>query len=165
MQDKKAYFEQLYETYVKQIFRFVYLRVNNSQLAEDITSETFLKFWKKVTQGVLIDNQRALLYVIARGIIIDYYRSKKYRSEIKLAEFPEEKQQRDEEMIEKIYIKEQTTRVYQKLTRIKKEYQEIILLRFVEDLDYAEIAAVLGKKESSVRVLLHRAVAALKKML
>ena len=52
-----------------------------------------------------------------------------------------------------------------KLTKLKKEYQEIILLRFIEDLDYAEIAKVLGKKESGVRVLLYRAIQALKEIL
>src|SRR5438132_13233623 len=98
MQNKKEYFEALYETYVKQIIRFIYLRTNNTQIAEDITSESFLRIWKTIDRGKIIDNERALLYVIARGIIIDYYRSKKHRSEVKLEEIPEEKQYTNDEM-------------------------------------------------------------------
>lgn len=164
MRDKKAYFEEVYDTYVKQIFRFVYLRVNNTQTAEDITSETFLRFWRKIEQEKYIDNERALLYLIARGIIIDYYRSKK-KTEVKLEEVADEKQFTNDEIIEKIYLNEKITKVYKQLAAIKKEYREIILLRFVEDLEYPEIAQVLGKKETAIRVLLHRAIATLKGIL
>jgi len=165
MQDKKAYFGEVYETYVKQIFRFVFLRVNNTQKAEDITSETFLRFWRKIEQGNYIDNERALLYVIARGIIIDYYRSKKNIREVKLEEVADDKQFTNDEIIEKIYLNEKISKIYKRLATIKKEYREIILLRFVEDLEYAEIASVLGKKEVAIRVLLHRAIATLKGIL
>jgi len=165
MQDKKAYFDEVYETYVKQIFRFVFLRVNNTQTAEDITSETFLRFWRKIEQGKYIDNERALLYVIARGIIIDYYRSKKNIREVKFEEVADDKQFTNDEIIEKIYLNEKISKIYKRLETIKKEYREIILLRFVEDLEYAEIATVLGKKEVAIRVLLHRAIATLKGIL
>jgi RNA polymerase sigma-70 factor (ECF subfamily) len=162
MQNKKAYFEELYETYVKQIFRFIYLRTNNTQIADDITSETFLRLWKIIERGKIINNERALLYIIARGIIIDYYRSKKYRNNVKLEEIPEEKQNANDDMIEKLYLRQEAAQIYEKLTKIKKEYQEIILLRFVEDLEFAEIAVILRKKETTVRVLLHRAIKTLK---
>ncbi len=165
MQNKKAYFEELYGTYVKQIFRFVYLRTNNTQIAEDITSDTFLRCWKKIERGEIIDNERALLYVIARGIIIDYYRSKKHTQEVKLAATHENNRYPDVEMIEKIYANQQIAQIYKKLTKIKKEYQEIILMRYIEDLEYSEIAVVLGKKQTAIRVLLHRALTTLKGIL
>jgi RNA polymerase sigma-70 factor (ECF subfamily) len=165
MKDKKAYFEKVYDTYTKQIFRFIYLRTNNTQITEDINSETFLRFWKSIEQEIVINNERALLYTIARRIIIDYYRSKKNKDEVQLDESLEDKHYNYNEMIEKLYLDQRIAKVYEKLKKIKKEYQEIIILRFVEDLEYEEIAVILGRKENNIRVLVHRAIDNLKKIL
>jgi RNA polymerase sigma-70 factor, ECF subfamily len=165
MQEKKVYFEKVYDTYVKQIFRFIYLRTNNTQISEDINSETFLRFWKTIERGKIINNERAFLYAIARRIIIDYYRSKKYKVEVHVEEIPEERQYPNDEMVEKLYLDQQINQIYTQLKKIKKEYQEIIILRFVEDLEYDEIAEILGKKDTNIRVLVHRAIDKLKKII
>lgn len=164
MQEKKEYFVQIYDTYSTQIFRFVYLKTDNTQLAEDITSETFMRLWRSIQNGKKIKNEKALLYTIARGIVVDHYRSKKYTNETSLfATQMDENAFEENDLVDKIYVKEQISQIFAQLNRIKKEYKEVLLLRFVDDLEYSEIAGVIHKKESTVRVLLHRAIGALKK--
>ena len=66
---------------------------------------------------------------------------------------------------DKFSMKQELEQVYVKLKEIKKEYQDVLLLHYVEDLKISEIAVVLNKKENTVRVLLHRALKTLKEKL
>ena len=66
---------------------------------------------------------------------------------------------------DKFSMKQELEQVYVKLKAIKKEYQDVLLLHYVEDLRISEIAVVLNKKENTVRVLLHRSLKTLKEKL
>src|SRR5215510_15567103 len=69
-------FAHLYDTYVDQVYRFIFFRVNDSQTAEDLTSQTFLKSWENVHRYRMRESPfGAWLYQIARNIVVDYYRS------------------------------------------------------------------------------------------
>lgn len=165
MRDKIAYFETIYDTYATQIFRFIYLRTSHAQLAEDITSETFLRLWKVITKDQKVNNVRALLYVIARGLVVDHYRSKNHGKEVALETVPEQDLSDGNSILEQTQKKSEIEILRGKLSLLRKEYQEIIILRYIEDLEYPEIAGVLKKTEATVRVLLHRAIHALKEKL
>jgi RNA polymerase sigma-70 factor (ECF subfamily) len=67
-----------------------------------------------------------------------------------------------QDLVEKIELASDLEEVKKALQKIREEYREVIILRFVEEMSVKETAEILGKSEGAVRVLLHRAVAALK---
>ena len=75
--DEEA-FGQLYDKYVDPIYRFILLRVSNPDEARDLTSEVFLKSWQYLSSAEkTVDNFKALVYRVARNLVIDFYRSQK----------------------------------------------------------------------------------------
>lgn len=161
-QDPEAYAE-LYDAYVKQIYRFVYFKVSTHEEAEDITSEVFLKAWHYLQEKKEIKSFSGLLYRIARNAIIDLYRAKAGKPETPMAE--------DFEVGDKgkwyadISTKVDAEKVVGALKKLKQEYQEVITFRYVDELDISEIAEITGKGNVATRVTLHRALNKLKQLL
>ncbi|MBI5071369.1 sigma-70 family RNA polymerase sigma factor [Candidatus Falkowbacteria bacterium] len=162
---------KLYDIYVDQIYRFVYFKVGRKEEAEDLTADVFLKTWQYINEmgSEVIENLRAFLYQAARNAVIDFYRSKDQKEFIALPqEACEEEKPRVEiidtkqDLVEKINLASDLEDVKKSLQKIRDEYREVIVLRFIEEMSVKETAEILGKSEGAVRVLLHRAVAALK---
>lgn len=155
-------FEMIYEEYVPQIFRFVFLKTGNREVAEDLTSETMIKFWRYLQSNEIHrDSAGPILYRIARNLVTDLYR----RQEVPAMDLDEamlEKVFRKEPtLLEKMMLKEEMKEVMNGVKCLKEEYQEIIIMRFVEDLSNQEISEITGKKLGTVRVLSHRALKSL----
>lgn len=159
--DKTILFERDYDSYAEAIFRFVYFKVSDHEVARDITAETFLKFWKKLSSDEEINNSRALLYTIAKGKVIDYYRQNKKERSVSVDKVVEELIDTDKPE-DRIDIEERIGEMFVKLDEVKKEYKEVLMLYYVEELKMNEIALILNKQESTVRVLVHRALNALR---
>jgi len=162
---------KLYDIYVDQIYRFIYFKVSRKEEAEDLTADVFLKTWQYINEmgSEVIENLRAFLYQTARNTVIDFYRSKDQKEFIAL---PQEEREEEkptveiidakQDLVEKIELASDLEEVKKSLQKIRDEYREVIVLRFIEEMSVKETADVLGKSEGAVRVLLHRAVAALK---
>jgi len=157
-------FGMVYDAYVKQIYRFVYFKVSSAEQAEDLTSETFLKAWQYLKEKREVPHLQALLYSIARSVVIDHYRRTACeRSDVpaddertsELAEAGSEKLLRDVE------TRFDMTRVIEKLRGLKDEYRDVVIMKYLDEMTTSEIADALGKSASNVRVLLHRATKAL----
>lgn len=161
---------KLYDIYVDQIYRFIYFKVPRKEEAEDLTGEVFLKTWEYINEmgAEVIDNLRAFLYQTARNTVIDFYRARNQKEFVALPQEDEEEKSKAElidqkqDLVEKIELASDIEEVKKALQKIREEYREIIVLRFVEEMSVTETAEILGKSEGAVRVLLHRAVAALK---
>ena len=69
-------FNKLYRERVDSIYRFVFFKVSDKDLAWDITQECFLKMWRQIQDGAEVKNGNALLYAIARNLVIDHWRQK-----------------------------------------------------------------------------------------
>jgi RNA polymerase sigma-70 factor, ECF subfamily len=162
MNDLRQEFSKIYDKYINKIYRFVFLKVNSKDVAEDLCSETFLKAWEtfKTKDLKLIKNYQAFLYQIARNTVIDYYREKS-RTNIISAEFVSIEDPRTN-IEEKSSLDSDLTEVKAVLADLKQNYQEVIIWRYVDDLSIKEIAKLLGKPEGTVRVVLHRALKSLK---
>jgi len=164
---------KLYDIYVDEIYRFIYFKVASKEEAEDLTGEVFLKTWQYINgeNSKVIDNLRAFLYQTARNTVIDFYRTKGLRKE-SLDESCEENERLKvdvadpkQDLAEKIELSSDFEAAKKALQKIKGEYREVIMLRFVEEMNIKEVAEILGKPEGSVRVLLHRAVTSLKEVM
>lgn len=165
--DRKA-FVHIYDLYLNDIYRFIYFKVSSREIAEDITSSTFLKTWDYIQNEQLKDYKtlKSLLYVVARNLVIDHYRKKSqqldvsYDNENSPIHVIDEKQNPAKDLDHQFDFKI----VEEGLSKLKDEYREVIMMRYINELSIGEIADVLGKSKGSVRVLAHRALNTLKNL-
>lgn len=166
--DREA-FIKAYDDFADDLYRFAYFKLGSEEEAKDLVSVIFLKTWNYIQTNSLKDSKtlRALLYKIARNAIIDHYRDKGLSSSISLEDAPQalevpDDSQNQEDLIDQ---KADLELIREKLMLLKDEYREVIIWRFIEDLSMDEIANITGKKKGNIRVLLHRALTALKELL
>lgn len=148
-----------YDRYVDRIFRFVYMRVSDKTTAEDLTQDIFMKTWQHLVDKKTLQNFQAFIFRVARNRVIDHYR-KSSNQELPLDYVPEITGVDDTES--KLDVNMELQKTIQELKKLKPEYQEILLLRHVEDLSIEDIAQILQKDKNNVRVLIHRATKKLK---
>lgn len=157
-------FGAVYDAYVKQIYRFIYFKVSSAEQAEDLTSEAFLKAWQYLKEKRDVANLQALLYSVARTVVIDHYRATAAeRANVSLDEniADETVDASSEKFLKDMETKFDTTLVLERLRGLKDEYRDVVIMRYLDEMSTGEIAAVLGKTPSNVRVILHRATKAL----
>jgi RNA polymerase sigma-70 factor, ECF subfamily len=165
--DKEA-FIKVYDENVQDIHRFVYFKIGSKEEANDLTSMIFLKAWNHIQNKTLEDTKtlRALLYKIARNAIVDYYRETGNKvtaslddedNHIEVIDETENPQERLDRAADLELIRT-------KLPLLKEEYREIIIMKFINDLSIEEIAEISEKSRGNVRVLLHRALNALREL-
>lgn len=153
-------FGSLYEHYQPQIYRFIFLKVGSKDEAEDLTHQVFLNAWT----GIAKYKHRGFpfsswLYQIARNQVVDHYRSKKDAISIEEMDPDTLKEQFGTEGLDTALELE---RVMKAVRTLKTEYQDVLILRFVEDMTIKDVASALGKTEGAVKLLQHRALKILK---
>lgn len=124
---------ELKEQYEK-IYAFCYFKVHNVQVAEDITQETFLKYFE-TTQYLEKGKKLAFLYTIARNCCIDYFRKTKYTENLDNFSWLPDKKSEDNLTV---------IAVRAAVSKLSNEEQEIVLLRYTNELSISEIAEYLG---------------------
>jgi RNA polymerase sigma-70 factor (ECF subfamily) len=153
-------FLRYYKNYKDKIFTYFFYRVNfNHTLAEDLTSEVFLKAFKHFASFEQTRSFQAWIYTIARNHLLNHYRTV-YR-EIDLAQA----EQAVSNFSSQLEANLELERVIQKIQTLDPYHRDVLLLRFVDGLDNGEIAAVLEKEEGAVRTQISRALRILKKLL
>ena len=153
-------FGYLYDQYVIRIRRYIYFRTSDQAIAHDLTHDVFLSAWEYIVDNKTIGNLQALLYRIAYHKVVDHYRTKD-RQTILIEDLPTEpdvsQEKSNDTQLDVYFLKE-------RVKRLKPEYQDVLLLKHVEGLSIKEIGDVLAKDANNVRVTLHRATNALKKL-
>ncbi|MFA5420895.1 MAG: RNA polymerase sigma factor [Patescibacteria group bacterium] len=165
--DQEA-FEILYEQNADHIYRFIFFKIGKKEEAADLSSLAFLKTWEHIQKKSLKekDTLRALLYKIARNIVIDHYRENK-KDNLSL----DDENNRIDIVDESSDIERDASNQFDyevlsnKMMELKNEYREVLVMRYVNDLSLDEISQISGKKKINVRVLLHRATKALKEIM
>jgi len=158
-------FGKIYDLYADQIFRFIRFKVNTDETAQDITSDVFLKVWQYIQESEKkIENFNALIYRVARNNVVDYYRKKSREYHLSASDQLENIIEDRENLIEKVDQEIDMEQIESKLKLLKEEYREVIILRYIEELSISEIAEILDKTKSNVRVLIHRALKTLKEI-
>ncbi len=163
-------FIEFYDENIDKIYRFIYFRAPGKQEAQDLASEVFLKAWQYIADGNEVENLRALLYQVARNALTDYYRDKNRRAlsldEVRTADDPKQNLVENPESIIKVIDDNLgLERIKKALKNIKEEYQEVIILRYLNDYSLQEVAELMDKSYGAVRVLVNRSLRALKREL
>jgi RNA polymerase sigma-70 factor (ECF subfamily) len=162
-------FGLIYDRYVDTVFRFVYFRVGNRQLAEDLTSDTFLRALKRISSFTWQGRDLgAWLVTIARNLVADHFKSGRYRLEVTTGDVLDaDREDRGPEGSPEAAVVDHITNVAL-LTAVKQlnpEQQECIVLRFLQGFSVAETARAMGKNEGAIKALQYRAVRALARLL
>ena len=164
-QDREA-FGTLYDVYMDRIYRFIFLRVSKKSDAEDITQKVFIKAWQSIDRYEIRKNVpfSSWLYRIAKNTVIDYYRTEKNHSAIEdIPEHEISEEAKDHEKAADDTLK--FNQIKEALSELTDNQQDIIIMKFVEELENKEIAEILDKTEVAIRVTQHRALKKLRKII
>ncbi|MGQ0467706.1 MAG: ECF subfamily RNA polymerase sigma factor, BldN family [Sporichthyaceae bacterium] len=161
-------FAGLYDRYLDVVFRYISYRVGTRPLAEDLTSETFLRALRGM--GGFTWQGRdfgAWLITIARNLIADHYKSSRFRLEITIADMvTTESSQEAAESPEGQVIRSFTNAaLLAAVKQLNPSQQECLVLRFLQGLTVAETAKIMGKNEGAIKTLQYRAVRTLAQLL
>jgi len=157
-------FARIYDYFIDQIYRYVYYRVQSEDV-EDIVETVFLKVWENLKQYKPQQKSfSAWVFRIAHNLIIDHYRASKDKSYEELSsDLPDlDREHHPIKMTQNRFDNEVLKKA---MLKLKKQYHDIILYKFINDFSNKEIAEILGKSEGSLRILQFRALKALKKEL
>ena len=159
--DREA-FAQIYDAYVDTVHRYLLVRVGHRALAEDLTSETFLRALRRIDtfswQGKDI---AAWLITIARNLVADHVKSARFRFEVTTADMRDADVQVDAPD-EEVLVRQRDEQIVSAIRALRPDQAECITLRFLQGLSLAETARVLGRSEGAVKQLQLRATRALR---
>jgi RNA polymerase sigma-70 factor (ECF subfamily) len=162
--DRSA-FARLYDKYVDVVFRYVLFRVGDRELAEDVTSETFLRALRRITSVSYQGRDVGAWFVtIARNLVLDHVKSSRFRLEVTTAEVD------DSGRVEvgpeqQVLAGASRDALLKCVAQLGDDQRECIVLRFLQGLSVAETAVVMARNEGAVKALQHRAVRRLAQLL
>ncbi|MCX7778943.1 MAG: RNA polymerase sigma factor [Patescibacteria group bacterium] len=159
----QAAFARLCSAYREKIYQFIYFKTSHQEKAQDLTSEVFFKILDYLANGGEIKNFRSFVYQTARNLIVDFYRQKEQR-EISLEEIDEEIEE-PKDLAQEIDLKLNLYQIEEALKKIPDRYREVLILRYVDDLSFKEIAQILNQNQTNVRQLASRGLKLLRKRL
>ncbi len=153
-------FVALYDTHSDALFRYISSKMQDRERAKELLQDAFTKYWDYTRTGAELDNKRAFLYRIAHNLVIDDRRKKKpdYSLDYMMEEgFDVKTDSRAEAEIE-------ASDVARHLEKLPANYKEVLVMRYIDDLEIPEIAEILNEAENTVSVRLHRAIKKLREV-
>ena len=156
-------FADLYDRHVVRVYRHIYYMVTDAREAEDLTAQTFLKAWEAVGRY----KERGAPFIawllrIAHNLTVSHLRSKRDHGVLEDIHVDQKLYRNPEQALEQ---SSDESSVREAVLKLRDEQRQVIMLRFVEDMDYREVAAVIGKSVPAVRVIQHRALGNLRKLM
>lgn len=147
-------FAELYDLYFDRIFRFIFHKTMQRDLAEDLTSDTFVRALEKLNQFNPEKGQFSTwIYTIARNLITDHWRSYREHKDIEdvwdLSSL--------DDVVDSAHKQLVGEKLHTALRSLSPESREILMMRFWQDLSFAQIAELTGKSEGAVKMTAGRA--------
>lgn len=156
--DDPAAFGRLYSHYVQPIYKYLYSRVGTVHDAEDLTSQTFITAYESLARYRERGYFSAWLFRIARSKLIDHFRRNKREVGLDAAGEMLER----EDSLGVLIRAEELSKMRFLINKLSDDQQELLRLRYVADLSFAEMAELLGEREDAVKKSLYRLLVRLK---
>lgn len=154
-------FGDLYLLYAQPVFRYLYSRIGSIPEAEDATAQTFLAALERLPNYRHDGYFASWLFSIARNKAMDYFRKQRKEASLEEAEcIPV-----DANLLQRVIHTERIAALSRLISALPEDEQELIRLRYVAELGFAEIGHLLGQKEETVKKTLYRLLARLKSQL
>lgn len=156
-------FAKIYDFFITPIYRYVFYKVNKEDV-EDIVETLFLKVWENINKykKQKQKNFKAWIYRIAHNLVVDHYRLTREHSSLE-PWIPDKKREVNPIDMTQLSLNNDNLKVA--ISKLRKNYQQVIILKFINELSNTEIAEILKKNEGTVRILQFRALKALKSSL
>ncbi len=149
-----SYYNQFYD----KIYRYLYFRsYEDPELAQDLTSETFLKAFEKMDTFDPERNFSSWIYAIARNCLIDHFRKKGTKAETTIEDYVDTIDSGDD-VSEQVHKDLQKDQLLKEANTLPEKYREVILLKYFNDYSNEEITEILDINANTLRVTLHRAI-------
>lgn len=160
--DKSA-LSEIYDRYAGRIYNYIYYRLGDAHLAEDLTGTVFLKMLEAIqTSKSWNVSFSGWLYRIAHNLIVDHFRrSQQNRS----APLDDRLIAGDEDPVKAVERRFENARLRRAIEQLTEEQGQVVMLKFVEGLTNAEVAQTMGKTEGAIKSLQFRALASLRRIL
>jgi RNA polymerase sigma-70 factor, ECF subfamily len=162
------WFEKIYNLMMPKIYRFYYLKTFSRELSEDLTSEVFIKVYLNLNKTDLNKKSfMAWIYKITNNLLIDHFRKNKDRGlQVELEEDSIKMVDEDILMKNSILLRKElgfaNISLINALNKLTGLQRDIVLLKFLEDMDYDTIASIFGKRVSTIRGIIFRALTKLR---
>lgn len=158
---KEEQFLKAFDKYSDDIFRYCYYRVFDREKAKDFVQETYCRTWKYIIEGNEVENIRALLYKIAKNMIIDESRKKKSLSLDQMMEKGFAPNYVPVEKNDEYFIGKEVLKIVESLD---EKYRDVIIMRYINDLSIKEISSILDETENNIYVRISRGFTKVKKI-
>ena len=146
-------FEEIYELYVNDVFKYLICLTGDEKLAEELTQETFFKAYKSINRFEGKCKMSVWLCQIAKNTFFTYCKKEKSKRKVVL----------DEKMVSEVNLQEQfilsqnVLSLHKILHSLEEPYKEVFTLKMFSELSYQQISEIFGKSESWARVTYYRA--------
>ncbi len=156
---------QLYDRYVDRIYNYIYHRVGQAELAEDLTAQVFARMLEAIRDGrAWRTSFSGWIYRIAHNLVVDHYRRRRRATFVELEEAPPIPTT-ETDPLRKVEARLESERLRAALGKLTEEQAEVITLRFLDELSIAEVAQIMNKTEGAIKALQYRAVLALRRVM
>jgi len=150
-------FARLYDCYAPNVYRYLLSRLGNVAGAQDVTSQTFLRAFEMFPRYRHQGYFSAWLFAIARSQYVNYLRQNKSRSHPRL----DPAQDAQDDPLQEVILSERVRTLKMVIGELPEDEQELLRLRFVAGLSFAEMAALLERNPDTVKKSLYRLLARL----
>ena len=156
-------FARLYDIFIQPVYRYIFFKVKKGD-ALDLTETVFLKVWEHLRPyNSLKGAFSSWIFNIAHNTVVDHYRSQREHVDLDDVVLPDESREADPKFLTENRLNQAL--LNKALAKLKKKYQDILILRYVNGLENPEIARIMRRSEGSLRILKFRALQALKKIM
>jgi RNA polymerase sigma-70 factor (ECF subfamily) len=154
---------EIYDLYAESIYRYLHRTIGDATCAEDLTGDVFLRLLQALnTNRAPRDKLQGWLFRVAHNLAMDWFRNGGKSATVTLEEELAGEASPPSRLVERWEMEERLRFAVRQLTR---DQQQVVLLRFGEGLTAARVGELLGKSEGAVKILQHRAVKRLRKLL
>ncbi len=159
----EAALTEIYDTYAPSIYRYVYRKTGNVDTAQDLTAETFRRFLEALKRDAgPCEHLSGWLYRVAHNLIVDHYRSQPDDPHASLESVDPAVPPTQEQHVSRGHRADRARAALRMLTPLQ---QQVVALRYLEELSLQEVADVLNRTVGSIKALQHRAISSLQKIL
>jgi RNA polymerase sigma-70 factor, ECF subfamily len=156
---------QIYDQYADKIYAYIYHRVGQADLAEDLTGQVFMRMLESVRKGdAWRTSFSGWLYRIAHNLVIDHYRRRQRATFIDIDDAPP-LSATEGDPHRSVEARLESEHLRSALGQLTEEQAEVITLRFLEELSIAEVATIMDKTDGAIKALQYRAVLALRRVM
>ncbi|MGQ9493039.1 MAG: sigma-70 family RNA polymerase sigma factor [Anaerolineae bacterium] len=158
----QAAIAEIYDRYSLRIYNYIYHRLGNALLAEDLTATVFLRMLEAIRSSRAWQTSfSGWLYRIAHNLVVDHFRAG-HRDDVSLDDWPVAFHEHPADVAERSLTQQ---RLRAAISQLTEEQSLVITLKFLEGMSNAEIAQLMGKSEGAIKSLQFRALAALRRLI